>query len=269
MGHILALLGNDPSLLPCCLHRLHDRVAMGDWETLGLGHYADDAALVTKRPGDAGARDLPALADGLHGPALLAMAQGRGFRFEEDATDPFRFRQWLFCMDGATEAFAGWREELLADLPDLIRRQIRGTTDREHVFALFLRLLRERGRLDDPNAPAIDAARCLGDAVREIDRLERERGSTRPCPLAMAATNGRLLVAVRRGRPLFYRLEEGDGTCALCGLTDPDDHRARAHRRSRTVALATEPLEGAGFVEVPDGSTVAVGRGLDITVASI
>lgn len=269
MAHLLALLGNDPTQIHCQLHRIRDQALLGAWGALGLGHYADDAPLVAKRPADVGTHDLVALTEGLHSPALLAVARGPGFRFDEDATDPFRFRQWLFAMDGALEDFADRREAVLEELPDLIRRQIRGPTDREHVFALFLRHLRDRNRLDDPNAPAPDVARCLADTVRAIDRLDRDQGGTRSAPLALIATNGRLLVAARRGRPLFYRLQEGAGDCAACEVEDDRDPRAAVHRRARAVVLASEPATRTRFIEVPDGSVVAVGRSLDINIASI
>jgi glutamine amidotransferase len=154
MAHLLALLGNDPTLLHCQLHRVRDQVHLGEWDALGLGYTTDDAVLVAKRPGDVGTHDVAQLARGIHSPALLAMAQDAGFRFDEDATDPFRFRQWLFAMDGSMEGFGDARETLVARLPAMIQRGIRGGTDREHVFGLFLDSLKERGRLDDPNAPA-------------------------------------------------------------------------------------------------------------------
>lgn len=268
MAHLLALLGNDPTLLHCQLHRVRDQVRLGEWDALGLGYYTDDAVLVAKRPGDVGTHDVALLARGLHSPALLAMAQDAGFRFDEDATDPFRFRQWLFAMDGRMEGFADAREKLVAGLPALIQRGIRGSTDREHVFGLFLRALKDRGRLDDPNAPAPDVARCLADAVRAVDALEREVGLPRTSPMALVATNGRVLVAARRGLPLFYMLQEGAGTCEPCEMTEANDPRAKTHRKAKAVVLASEPADG-GFIEVPESSTVAVGRSLDITISSI
>ena len=56
----------------------------------------------------------------------------------------------------------------------------------------------------------------------------------------------------------------------ICGIderTPESDPRRAEHRRLRGVAIASSA--GAGFLEVPDGSTVAVGRSLEITVASI
>lgn len=237
-----------------------------------MGYYLDDAVLVAKRPGDVGPSDVAALSSNVRSPAFLAIARSDGLRFDEDATDPFRFRQWLFAMDGSVERFSDIRTRLVEGLPDLVRRQLKTAHDREHVFGVFLRFLREKARPDDPNLPAQEVARCLANTVREIDRLERGDGRPLPSPMVLTATNGRVLVAVRRGRPLFYTLQEGMADCVPCGLSAHEkegDPRIRPHRRAKAVALATEPVEGAGFIEIPDGSTVAVGRGLDITVSSI
>ena len=48
-GHLLGLLSNDASLLPCQIQRL--RVELGARDAIGIGHYTDDEVLVTKRPG--------------------------------------------------------------------------------------------------------------------------------------------------------------------------------------------------------------------------
>lgn len=271
MAHILALMSNDSSLLPCQVHRLRDRVRFGGWDSMGMGYYLDDAVLVAKRPGDVGPRDVAALARTVRSPAFLAIARDGGSRFDEDATDPFRFRQWLFAMDGSVQGFPDIRSKMLEGFPELVRRQLKTAVDREHVFGLFLRFLRERPRSDDPNLAAQEAARSLGNTVREIDRLERELGRPLPSPLALFATNGRIVIAVRRGRPVFYTLQEGEGICEPCSLdgSSTQDPRVRAHRKGKAVALASEPVAGGGFIEVPDGSTVAVGRSLDITVSSI
>ena len=265
MAHLLALLGNDPALLHCQLHRVRDQVHLGQWDALGLGYFSDDAVLVAKRPGNVGTVEIATLAREIPSPALLAMAQEAGFAFDEDATDPFRFRSWLFAMDGGMDGFEALRERVVEALPDLIRRGIRSTTDREHLFGLFLRHLKDRGRLDDPYASATDVARCLGDAILELDRAE---GGPRRSQLAAVATNGRVLVAARRGKPLFYTLQEGAGTCEPCGLAHAGDPGAGVHRRAKAVILASEPRNG-GVIEIPDCSAVAVGRGLDITVSSI
>lgn len=273
MAHLLAVLTGDPERIPCQVAKLRNQVRVGHPdEQLGLGHYADDRVLVAKRPASAPSHDVAQLAEGVRSPVLLALSREPGLRYEVQESDPFRFRSWVFAMDGEVEGFERIREPLVRSLPELLARQLKGTTDREHVFALLLKELKAQGRLDDPTLPAVDAARSLAFAVRALDALTREGGSNRLTPLAMAATNGRILVAARRGRPLSYALVEGFSSCEPCGLVadgDASPAAAASHRRCKAVALATEPLAGAGFLEVPDGSVVAVGRGLDIQISSI
>lgn len=274
MAYVIALLSSDPSHLRCQIHRLRDEIVMGskEDEALGLGYYADDDVLVAKRPSHGGTLDVANLAREVVSSSLVALSQKIPGGFDEDAVSPFRFRRWLAAVDGNVEGFADLRASLLAELPDLISRQIRSTSDREHICALFLKELKTQGRLDDANLTAPDAARCLGFAVRSIDRLCRAAGITRPAPLALAASNGRILLAARRGRPLSYALLEGLSTCELCGLdakTPETDARVSSHRRCKAVALATEPSAGAGFLEIPDGSVFSVGRALDINISSL
>lgn len=272
MAHLLAVLTGDPERIRCQVERLRTQVRVGDaGEQLGLGYYADDRVLVAKRPAGPGTHDVAELARDLRSPTLLALSRQPGVRFEESESDPFRFRSWVFAMDGEVEGFERVREPLVRGLPDLVSRQLKGTSDREHVFALVLKELKAQGRLDDPTLPAVDAARSLAFAIRALDVLTREGGSNRLSSLAVAATNGRILVAARRGRPLSYALVEGFSSCEPCGLdaNGGGSPGAAAHRRCKAVALATEPLAGAGFLEVPDGSVVAVGRGLEVQISSI
>lgn len=277
MAHVLAILGNDPAHLPCQVARIAGgaagpaRVQMGpEGEALGLGYYSDDSVLLAKRPGGIGSRDLGQLAAQVRSSALIALSQQAHF-FDEARVDPFRFRRWLFAMDGAIE-LPRFREALVALLPPLLSRGLEVATDREHLFALALGELREQARLDDPDVTAADVARALAGAVHSLDRLARDAGVTRPAPLSAVLTNGRVLVAVRRGRPLSYSLLEGLAACSRCGLDEKvreDDPSLAEHRRAKAVVLATEPAAGAGFVELPDGGVLAIGRGLELATTSL
>jgi len=270
MAQILAILTDDPSLLRCQLHRIRGAIALKEGEPIGVGSYCDGDVLLASRPAEKGPRELASLAAGIRSPALLAASRRQAGFYEEEAIDPFRFHSWLFAMSGTVEAFEDVREALLDRVPPFIARQVRGLTDREHVFALFLRELHALGALDDPSLQAQGAARCLSKAIRALDALCGEKGQTRPTPLAAVVTNGRSMAAVRRGRPLSYGLLEGMAACEVCDLGDDarDEPRQRAHRRAKAVALLSEPAAGDGFIEVPDDSSVAVGRGLDIGLSS-
>jgi hypothetical protein len=81
-----------------------------------------------------------------------------------------------------------------------------------------------------------------------------------------------VMVATRRGGPLHYALLEGIVPCAVHGIdvaTPESDPGVRAHRRAKAVAFASRLRSPNGFIEVPDGSVVAVTRSLQVTVSGI
>lgn len=271
MPQTLAVLTNDPSLLRCQLHWLEPSVPFAGDDALGVGSYDDSSVLLAKRPGRIGPRELSRLLDGRASPALLAMGREEPM-YVEEAVSPFRFRRWLFALDGEVEGYQEARDELEAALPAFLQRSLRTPTDRERVFFLFLKELHDANQIDDPHVEGREVARSLSRAVRSLDAITARAGRRDPTPLGILATNGRILVGVRRGRPLAYLLAEGSGVCVPCGVDErarEDDPRVRPHRRARSVALSGYPLATSGFVEVPDQSLVSVGRSLDIAVSSL
>jgi glutamine amidotransferase len=80
------------------------------------------------------------------------------------------------------------------------------------------------------------------------------------------------MVAARRGGPLHYALLEGIVPCPLHGIdkaTPESDPQLRPHRKVKAVAFASRLRAPNGFIEVPDGSVVAVSRTLQLSVSAI
>jgi predicted glutamine amidotransferase len=180
----------------------------------------------------------------------------------EEIAQPFRYRGWLFAHAGVVQEFARVRPALLASLPEFLRRQLRGDTDSEAAFALFLKFLRDSGKTDDRALGAALGAQLLSRTARSLQQLSSEAGATRPSTLNLHATNGRVLLATRSNdEPLYYTLLEGSPTCARCKLDPalPESEQAiRAHRRRRTVAIASHPVDPGGWIELPPGHALAV-----------
>lgn len=277
MGAMVAVFQNDPNLMRCQLARLASLVSLGDPDRLpdayGFGYFTTGDVLLGKRPSGA--------------PALLTVAQlvgevdtdvlvafGRSARNghpKDEDTPPFRFRRWLFAHDGAIEGFSQVQPRLIELLPDFLRRAIEGQTDSEHAFMVFLKFLRDDGRLDDLDLEAEAAGEALARTVRQIDAWSREVGAQKSS-LNFVATNGRILAATRRGRPLSYGLLEGLVPCGLHGVTgaSPDtEAMVRPHRQVKAVCFAGRLLAPNGFVEVPESSSVSVSRDLRVSVRAI
>ncbi len=278
MGALAAILQSDPNLLRCQVKRLEAYVSLADGDVLpdayGFGHYSGGSVLLGKRPtGAPAALSLGDLVGNVQSEALLVHARRATVgKAKDENTHPFRFRRWLFAHDGTIEAFEQVKPKLVAALPDFLRRNIMGETDSEHAFMWFLKLLKEEGRIDALDLDAAAAGRALGRTVRQIEAWCREVGAQKPSRLTFVATNGRIIVATRKGGPLHYALLEGIVPCALDAIdvaTPESDPRVRPHRRVKAVAFATRLKAQNGFIEVPDGSVVAVSRSLQVAVSPL
>ncbi|HVI97392.1 MAG TPA: class II glutamine amidotransferase [Anaeromyxobacter sp.] len=278
MGALVAILQSDDSLLRCQVHRLKSHVSLADGDAppdgYGFGYYQAGSVLLGKRPTGAPAPlTLAELVGKVESEALLVHARRATIgKPKDENTHPFRFRQWLFAHDGTISGWDAVRPKLVAALPDFLRRQIAGETDSEHAFMYFMKLLKEENRLDDLDLDERTAGRALAKTVRQIEAWQRDVGEQKPSRLVFVATNGRIMVATRRGGPLYYALYEGIIPCALDGIdasTPESDPRVRPHRRVKAVCFATRLAAPNGFIEVPEGSAVAVSRSLQVTVSSL
>lgn len=95
--------------------------------------------------------------------------------------------------------------------------------------------------------------------------MAREAGLAPPRASALL-TSGRVLAAIRRGRPLSYACVEGLARCERCGIergARDDDPRLRPHRRLRAVVVSSTLMPGPiAPIEVPEGAVLTVERSL-------
>ncbi|MBL8956661.1 MAG: class II glutamine amidotransferase [Myxococcaceae bacterium] len=269
MSRFVALMTSEPFLVRCELHRIRPEVSLASPDhALGLGAYEDHTALIRRYgPGvpHADVWEAP------ESDAVVLISQGLGVgQSLEENMQPFRFRQWLFAHAGHVERADPVRNALMEMVPDYLQRVVRGSTVSEVMFAIFLKSLRDIGRMEDPGLEAAVAAQCLAQSVRTVDQLAGEVSGPGKSQLAFVATNGRLLIAACRGHdPLYYRLLEGEGSCERCGLTPggkDSEPLVRDHRRRRSVVVATHPVKPQGWMPLADGGALAIDRKLTPSV---
>ncbi|HYI01000.1 class II glutamine amidotransferase [Hyalangium sp.] len=271
MSVVLAVLTSDPNLLKCELARLEGQLTLQvepRANAVGVGAYADGEVLLRRLSSDVGLT-AASLAPPNESGALVFHA-GRlpvGMSLE-DSTQPFRSRAWLFAHQGALHGFDRLRASLLEELPEFLRWQVKGPTDSEVAFAHFLKHLRGEGRMEDPRLDAEEAGRLLVDTARELERASAQAGAVRTSTLNFVATNGRILVATRSGEaPLYYTRLEGTDRCEVCGITPetPETQPAvMAHRRQRAVVVASHVKRTQGWVELTQGTALAVSEDLQV-----
>jgi glutamine amidotransferase len=266
---------NEPERLRCALYPARDAlVATGAPDGWGLAFFQGGEVLLQRHPKPvAGPLDLYAALKDLRTDYVVGNVRDPGGAPAKlENTQPFRFRQWVFCHSGAVERFAAIQTGMLESVPDFLRRNIRGQTDSEHLFHLFLAFLHDAGKLDDPNISVGDAVSAVRATTAMLDRLVTSAGGAAP-PTSVVLANGRLLLAERRGRPMWLRRQSGVADCRVCRELHPADgqgpgaeRRRYTHEHLRSVLLVSEPQKigpaGDGWEEVPDGAIVAVARDL-------
>ncbi len=150
---------------------------------------------------------------------------------------PFTSGRYAFMHNGNLANFARIRRRLLSSLSDRAFAAIRGTTDSEHMFAVFLDRLAEQ----DHESPLERLSGALQATLRQIAELAS--GNDEASTLNLAATDGEHIVVSRcllgSGLPantLYVRqgdqLRCEDGVCYMD--TSGDERGA--------VMIASEPL---------------------------
>jgi glutamine amidotransferase len=273
VSRLVAYIGNDPERLRCALHPVRgtlvaDNSSVDSW---GIGFYQGGEVLLQRRPKAPDAPvDFYAVASELATDVLVGQVHLANPHTvpKNENTPPFRFRSWLFTHHGEIAGFVDQREQILAAIPDFLRRNIRGQTDSEHLFHLFLSHLHAAGKLDDVMISTGDAARALSGALAEIEKM-----LGRPEKLDVVATNGRILLGARSGMPLHTYKVNGVRDCQACQGPSPHEgperrarHRPTDHDHLRAVILVDEAPSAPAWEEVPDRHLITVSHQLAVTL---
>jgi glutamine amidotransferase len=115
---------------------------------------------------------------------------------------------WLFAHTGTIGGFDRLRERLLASQPEFLRRNVRGETDSECFFYLFLSFLHDAGHLNEAHVAPEHVAAALRASVALVDRLSAEEGYGENAG-DILVTNGEQLLAVHRNGTMGYRVWKG------------------------------------------------------------
>lgn len=123
---------------------------------------------------------------------------------QKENTHPFFARGFAFMHNGTTAHFARSRAKLEAELSPRRRAELKGDTDSERCFALFLTYLED---VADPSLT--DLARALVRVLDTVARICDVPGEEQRSSLNFLVSDGRRFVATRRGRTLFSAVGDG------------------------------------------------------------
>ena len=214
MARLVGFIGNRPDLGARVIElegrALDVRRRSGVTPSWGVGFYQGGEILLKRRPLDDRAeikitditRDIR---------ADVAIAQVRLATvgpLRTENTHPFRYRSWLFANTGTVEAFATLRGRLAESMPQFLQRDVRGETDSELVFHLFLSFLHDAGQLDRPQVDAPTAAGALRSTIALVDRLCAEEGAAGTA-LNVLVSSPEYVLALSNGPAMGYHVFQG------------------------------------------------------------
>lgn len=176
----------------------------------GIGFYQGGEVLLRRRPLDERpVIDLMEVTHGVKTDALVGHVRMPTIgNLRTENTHPFRYRQWLMAQTGTIAGFDRVRERMLESQPEFLRRNVRGDTDSECFFYLFLSFLHDAGHLEDEWVNPEHVRQALRSAIALVDRLTAESGEPEKRG-DILLTNGEHLFALHRGDGMGLRRIEG------------------------------------------------------------
>jgi glutamine amidotransferase len=161
----------------------------------------------------------------------------------EPNTHPFVSGRWLFAHNGTLARFKRSRrvrQALEAEIDADLRARVRGDTDSERCFHLFLTHLRARASLD--GAGIEDVRRALAETTETVAAIA-DAGAEKPSSMNFLVSDGRVLAACRRGRTLHLAADAGP---------------------RHVFVVASERIGAALWEEVPEGGFVGTDDGVRV-----
>lgn len=279
MARLFGLIGNRADLAGRVLTSeaealsVHSKGTSLGW---GIGFYQGGEVLMRRRPIDDHATiDVARVAADVRADVLIGHVRNATIgALRTENTHPFRYRQWLFAQTGTLPQFDAIRDRLVASVPEFLRSSIRGETDAEILFYVFLSFLHDAGRLGDALVDPNHVRDALRSSAAVVDGMAAEVGGA-PCAINSVVSNGENVFALHRGVQMGYRAFSGKNDAEALigddlGLRRKTPELAQMHfvllasdfDDEWSIAASTPGAQSRWKV-VPDRAIVTLERGKD------
>ncbi len=214
MARLVGFIANRPDLGARVLQQegraLTTHRPRGSTAGWGVGFYQGGDVLLRRRPVDDRSEiNIGDLAKDVKADMLLAHVRAASVStLRTENTHPFRYRQWLFAHCGAIESLSTMRSRMHDTLPQFLQRDVRGDTDSELIFHLFLSFLHDAGQIDRGHVELLHVHAALRSTRALVERLAAEEGLDASA-MNMLVTSPDYLVAVHAGAAMGYRFLQG------------------------------------------------------------
>ena len=253
-------------------------VALG-W---GIGFYQGGEVLMRRRPIDDHATvDVAKVAGDVRADVLVGHVRNATVgSLRTENTHPFRYRQWLFAQTGTLPSFEAIRDRLVGSVPEFLRSSIRGESDAEILFYVFLSFLHDAGRLNDGISDPSHVRDALRSCVAVVDGMAAEVGGT-ASQINVMVSNGENIFSLHRGAQMGYRHFAGKSDAEMLIGDDLNLRRKTPELDQMHFVLlasdfddewslaASSPTGQSRWKVVPERAIVTLERGRDPKIETI
>ena len=219
MARLFGLIGNRTDLAGRVLAfeadalRVQSRGSPLGW---GMGFYQGGEVLMRRRPiDDHPSIEISKVAGDIRADVVVGHVRNATVgSLRTENTHPFRYRSWLFAQTGTLPSFDAIRERLVASVPEFLRSSIRGETDAEILFYVFLSFLHDAGRLNDAVVDGAHVRDALRSSVAVVDGMAAEVGGD-SASINMVVSNGETVFSLHRGAQMAHRTFSGKGDAEM------------------------------------------------------
>jgi len=278
MARLFGIIGNRPDLAARVLASEAEALCARSKGTplgWGLGFYQGGEVLMRRRPIDEREDiDVAKLAADVRADLVVGHVRHATIgALRTENTHPFRYRQWLFAQTGTVSDFDQVRDRLVASVPDFLRSGIRGDTDAEVVFHVFLSFLHDAGRLNDGAVEPSLVREALRSSLAVVDGMTAEVGAAAAKLNVMVACSDQLVAVHRSDASMRLRVLSGKGDADVIIGEDPQLRRKipELGRMHFTLCASDfdEPPPNVRWKPVPECAIVTMSRDEDPRIEAL
>ncbi|MEQ9374205.1 MAG: class II glutamine amidotransferase [Imperialibacter sp.] len=181
---------------------------------------------------------------------------------------PFHYQNYLMLHNGGVDDFIKIKRRLTTSLHEDRYRWIKGQTDSEHLFAVFLDKLATRGTSFD----AEDVADSFEEMIVDMKAAMHEAEITDPAYLNMVFVDGERMVGLRyisnpSDKPLTLYYSEGSRYVCEDGMC----HMLPATPEEKSVMIVSEKLTefAEDWKPIPDNHMILVKKDLSVSLRKV
>lgn len=205
-------------------------------------------------------QNLANLAPVVRSPCIVAhiRAATPGLPVSQHNCHPFTWGRFTFAHNGEVGGFPEIRRQIQSELNEEAFNLLRGSTDSEHLFALFA----SKYESNSGNSKLESMASALIDAIETVETMKMERGIETLSKLNLVLTDGELAVITRyvspgQENPHSLYLHRGSSYDCVDGVC----HMKNRSESGNTVLVASEPLShDKGWTRITANSICLIDR---------